>query len=81
MGSRSRCQRRVDFAVFKVLDGEGVYMSPFRLLSFQCVLQSSTSNIRSKEKDDCFDLQCTLIFEVILCHDVLYKLLFFLKYI
>jgi hypothetical protein len=79
VSTRSRCQRQVDFTVFKALYSEGVYRCPFPLLSFQCVLQPSIDNGQTKEEDEHFDLQCTLFLEVILCQVViLYKLLLFL---
>ena len=36
VGTRSHCQQRVAFAVFKALFGEDVCRCPFSLLSFQC---------------------------------------------
>lgn len=56
MHTRSRRQRRVDFAAFKVMFGEGVCRWPFSLMSLQCDLQAPADNGRPKQEDDRFGL-------------------------
>ena len=52
VNTSSHCSRRVVFAVFKAMSGEGVYRCPFSSLSMQCDLQAPTGSGRSKEEND-----------------------------
>jgi hypothetical protein len=68
--ARSRCQQRVDIAVFKALYGDGVCRYPFSLLPVQCTFSSSGSSVedeQSKEEDDLSAIHCNFIFFVSFC--------------
>ena len=65
--TRSRCQRRVTFTVFKALSEEGVLLVSLCFVVFQCDLQAPASSGRSKEEDDQFFLTYSHFLEVVLC--------------
>ena len=60
--ARSRCKKRVVFAVFKALCGDGVCRCPFPLLPLQCIFQASVDDKQSIEEDEERTLRCNFIF-------------------
>ena len=65
--ARSRCKKRVVFAVFKALCGDGVCRCPFLLLPFQCISEVSVEDEQSDEEDDQRTFWCNFIFFMSSC--------------
>jgi hypothetical protein len=68
--ARSRCQQRVDIAVFKALYGDGVCRYPFLCCLSSVLFQAPEAPVedeQSKEEDDLSAIHCNFIFFASFC--------------